>query len=295
MGITMKDKELLDKRIEKIKGMVKERRKDTKVLLKEMHELLNESPGKTIQEKRRFVTGRFKSEGESYYKYLRKIIRAVGLEVEIGLPPGTLTEYQARELLTLKKPSLRRKAYNRAVELAGLNILNAGHIGQALEEITDEEIAKIEASENESETTTLPGNKAKSGKKSHAGAKKNTSKKPNPDADWLSDDENSPSSEETAQEIFKGIESYLKTETDNILLIRVLKASKNFWKICKKLESLGLTSNNTKALISLVDPDEKFQKIIGAKRKNKTKSGSQNHHSKRTRKPEPQGPQKTLF
>ena len=272
--------------VARILVLVKKGRKNTKALISEMHDLLEKSPGETLKVRQQFVTDSFKSEGPSYYKYLRKIIRSVALEGELELSPGTLNEYQARELLKVKSRSLRKRAYKLAVELAEPKTPTTNHIKQAIDEITKPDIPTKKEPQSSSENTRKPDKNPK----------KDTSEETVSADSWLTDGpEDSTAPEVKAQEILKKIEPYLKTSSDKILLIRVLMASKNFWKVCKKLEDLGYTANNTEQLIDLIDPDGDCRKIIAAKGRNKTMPGRKKPFGRPgTKQPFRTGPNKTL-
>ena len=222
---------------------------------------------------------------------MRKIIRSVALEDELGLSPGTLNESHARELFKLKSASLRKKAYKFAVELAGPKTPTTSHIKQAIDEITKPDIPTKKEPQSSSENTRKPD------KNKPVEPKKDAPEESSSDDDSWSTDypEDSTAGEATAEEIFEGIESDLKARADKILLIKVLRASKNFWRICKKLEDLGYTANNTEQLIDLIDPDGDCRKIIAAKGRNKTMPGRKKPFGRPgTKQPFRTGPNKTL-
>jgi hypothetical protein len=267
-GTTMKT--LSEAQIEKLFGetisLAKENCMNESIIKRNIHKLLDNSPGENLKIRAKYVTSRFKSKGISY-SYLRKIILTAALEKELKLTPGTLKEFHARSLLEVKVLSQRPLIYNRALELADSEPVKSTHIEQAIKEIT---ITKMPNEEKLSLVENTKPAKSKRGITSENAGKGLSKKSYSKIDNSHTSDEDEETEPITAQEIYQDIKPDIKTMSVKVLLVRVLKTSDNFWRICKKLIELELSANETKELIKLVDPSGECQAIISANVDNKT-------------------------
>jgi hypothetical protein len=251
--------------IEETKVLANKQIKNSQKIQKNIHILLDNSPGKNQKAREQFITNQFKEMGKSY-SYLRRMIKTALLEKKLELEICTLNEYQARILYELKDQELRRQVYLRAKQLAGSKTMSARYINQAIEEIRP--------------------TKAKSGLLKKPKPRKNSStNSENLDEESPDDNHEDAIDEEvTVMDIYEKICPFIKSEKDRALLINFLKAPNSFRQLCKKLSDYNMTKSEVDELIELIDPDGEYRPSPSSMHRKKKPSRGKSHIHKLGRK-----------
>lgn len=262
-AIPLTDAEI-DKQIAKTVTLNKECIRNNKQIHDGVHFVISGCPGDTFEERKKYAATKYKEHGVKLHSTLYRVFQWCALEIELNAPPGTLKTSHARLLVALEKSSERRQAFDRAIEIAGSESLAANHIRRAIEEITAPPTVSVKRPKIQTESLKNMMSKRRNKAVANDQEDENESDAESDDDDILE--------EVNAEEIFKLIAPFLDSLTTKILLIRMLKAPKSFWNICKTIVDFEFTDDKTNELIQLVDPDGKCQKIIAQNSNQKAKT-----------------------
>lgn len=228
--------------------------------------LLKSSQGKTLKEKKTYLRERFIDAGTSY-SYLCKLINKAELEINLLLEPGELLEYQARRILSEKDPSNQIWIHSRALELSGDKKLTSTYIEQAIEELKDSK-NKTDKKTSSSTSDKSTVKKKSSSKDTGNGVTNDTSLNFDGGESHLNDNDELPFKWESTVDIYKEIKPNIKSIDDKTLLIKVINASTEFWKVLKILLDAKLSDKYAKELVDLIRPNNSHQKGSVAKKSN---------------------------
>lgn len=247
--------------------LIKAQFENEKQVFISLRKYLFDGPGKSLNYRKKILRKESKIHKISY-SYLCKLIRAVILEKELDLEPGTLKELIARLLLGVKNHSQRILIYQRAVELAGLDTVKSTHIKIAIEEIVPSKDSIDKKPSSLSKTKSV-----KDRKSTATEIDDDPSNVPGSHVDNLfndnSTDEDKPISWANVEDIYNEIEPIIKSKANKILLLKAINTSNPFWKVFKVLINVKLSEKNANKLVDLVDPNNKYRKIISDRENNK--------------------------